>query len=243
MGCYSMAVITALTAQNTTGVRSVRSVSDFLKIQLDTVLDDILPDAVKIGVLPDERSVEVVSDAISSYSLKNVVVDPVIISTAGDALTSPGVVDAMCRLLLPKALLVTPNIMETYRLSGLNVADIAEAEIAARVIADNFNIPSVLVKGGHIPRQADLLFERECNVISIFDGEYIDTVNTHGTGCTLSSAIACGLALGKYLSEAVDHAKQFMANSIKEGASFHLGSGHGPVNHLYNIIKNPIRWK
>lgn len=243
MGCYAMAAITALTAQNTLGVRSILNASDFLNNQLLAALDDITPDAVKIGMLPDEQAVMTVASVIEKYALKNIVLDPVMTATSGDKLAASGMIDAMCRELLPKVTLLTPNIPEAEGLSGLKIACINDAGRAARRIAAEYGITAVLVKGGHLPPQGDLLFDSQSGKTWVFEGEHIDTPNTHGTGCTLSSAIACGLACGLTIDESVERAKSFITAAIKEGADYAIGHGHGAVNHLYNIIKNPIQWK
>ncbi|MCM1332003.1 MAG: bifunctional hydroxymethylpyrimidine kinase/phosphomethylpyrimidine kinase [Bacteroides sp.] len=243
MGCYAMTAITALTAQNTLGVRSILNASDFLNNQLLAMLDDITPDAVKIGMLPDGQAVMTVASVIEKYALKNIVLDPVMAATSGDKLATSGMIDAMCRELLPKVTLLTPNIPEAEGLSGLKIASINDAGRAARRIAVEYGITAVLVKGGHLPPQGDLLFDSKSGKTWVFEGEHIDTPNTHGTGCTLSSAIACGLACGLTVDESVERAKSFITSAIKEGADYAIGHGHGAVNHLYNIIKNPIQWK
>lgn len=243
MGCYAMAAITAMTAQNTMGVRSILNTSDFLNDQLLAVLDDITPDAVKIGMLPDEQAVITAASIIEKYTLKNIVLDPVIAATSGDKLAAGGIIYAMRRELFPKVSLLTPNIPEAEAISGLNITSVDDAERAARRIAVEYGVTAVLVKGGHLPPQGDILYDSLSRRTWIFEGEYVYTPNTHGTGCALSSAIACGLARGLTVVESVRQAKLFIVTAIKEGADYAIGHGHGPVNHLYNIIKNPIQWK
>ncbi|MBD5267358.1 MAG: bifunctional hydroxymethylpyrimidine kinase/phosphomethylpyrimidine kinase [Bacteroides sp.] len=244
MGCYAMAAVTALTAQNSMGVRSVFNTSDFLESQLAAVLDDIRPDAVKIGMLPDVESVMTVAEMIKRYDLKNVVLDPVMAATSGLSLSSAGAVGVMCRELLPLVTLVTPNIPEARILAEMDlITNLDETAIAARWIAERHGTAAVLVKGGHLPGQGDLLYESSTGRVDVFDGEYFNSRNTHGTGCTMSSAIACGLASGCSLEEAVKHAKQFISEAIMAGADYDVGSGHGSVNHLFNIINHQIEWK
>lgn len=244
LGCYAMAAVTALTAQNSMGVSRVFNASDFLESQLAAVLDDIQPDAVKIGMLPDVKSVRVVAEMIKRYGLRNVVLDPVMASTSGHELSAATAVGVMCRELLPLVTLVTPNIPEAEILAGMDEIDtVDDALIAACRIAERHGAAAVLVKGGHACRQGDLLYDSETGCVSVFDGERFDTPNTHGTGCTMSSAIASALAMGCSLEEAVSRAKQFIVAAIGEGADYNIGHGHGSVNHLFNIINHPIEWK
>lgn len=235
LGCYAMTAIAALTAQNTSGVRGVLDTSGFLTSQLDAVLDDIIPDAVKIGMLPDVAAVEATATAIAKYSLKNIVLDPVMVATSGDALSCEGSVAAMARMLMPLATVVTPNIPEAEVLSGMRIGTMESALAAARKIAGEYHPGYVLVKGGHNPGQGDILLDCSTGEFVVYDGEYVDTANTHGTGCTLSSAIACGLAGGMDVPDAVGRAKRFIIAAIKSGADYRIGHGHGPVNHLIKL--------
>lgn len=242
LGCYAMTAITALTAQNTIGVKGILHVSGFLKMQLEATLEDIRPDAVKIGMLPDAESVKETADAICKYRLENIIFDPVMAATSGTALSSSDAVVSMCDTLLPLTAVFTPNIPESEIFSGLKISDIDDMERAARIISQKYFVKAVLVKGGHLHGAGDLLYDKMSDSVMIFDGEFVDTHNTHGTGCTLSSAIACGLACGLSIVESIQNAKYFITAAIKYGTPYKTGHGHGPLNHMYNII-NPIIWR
>lgn len=248
LGVYAMTVITALTAQNTTGVSRV-AVTDpaMLRAQLDMVLEDVRPLAVKTGMIPDAQGVETVAAYIRRYSLANVVVDPVMVATSGDALCDDTARRAMLECLLPLARVATPNIPEAETLTGIEITDRATMLRAALELLRRTGCGSVLLKGGHgLERQghADLLLlgPRELSDVPGHFAEpvwlehpHIETRNTHGTGCTLSSAIASLLARGQGVEEAVRHAVDWLGGAIAAGADYSLGRGHGPVNHLYQI--------
>ena len=232
-GLYAMSAITALTAQNTTGVYGISEVSpDFLTNQLDCIFTDIFPDAVKIGMVSDKPLIEAIAASLKKYKAKNIVLDPVMVSTSGSRLMAEDAADCLIRELMPLADIITPNLAEAEVLSGMAITDRTEAEKAARLIAEDFK-GAVLIKGGHNRDNSDDLLYSEGRMLWI-EGSHIDNPNTHGTGCTLSSAIACGLAEGKELTQAVKAAKDFISGAIDAGLD--LGKGRGPLNHMYKLI-------
>lgn len=229
---YGMSAITALTAQNTLGVTGIlESSPEFLKAQLDAIFTDIYPDAVKIGMVASKELIETIADALITYKAKNIVLDPVMVSTSGSRLMAEDASDCLIRELMPLADIITPNLAEAEVLSGMAITDRAEAEEAARIIANDFK-GAVLIKGGHNMDNSDDLLYSEGKMLWI-EGKRIENPNTHGTGCTLSSAIACGLAEGKELTQAVKEAKDFISGAI--AANLNLGKGRGPLNHMYKI--------
>ncbi len=233
-GVYAMSAVTALTAQNTTGVRGVLECSpEFLALQLDCVFSDIVPDAVKTGMVASAPLIRVIADRLTHYQVQNLVVDPVMVSTSGSRLLEEEALEALREQLLPLATLITPNIPEAEVLSGLSIRDGRGMEEAARVIGDACGC-AVLCKGGHVIRDADdVLYDR--GRLRWFRGERIDNPNTHGTGCTLSSAIAANLALGLPLEEAVARAKDYLSGALR--AMLDLGAGSGPLNHAYPLTE------
>ena len=231
-GVYAMSAITALTAQNTTGVRAIQeSTPDFLKQQLDAIFEDIYPDAVKIGMVASSELIHVIADRLRHYKAKNIVVDPVMVATSGSALMKNDAVQTLIEELLPISTLVTPNIPEAQVLSGLNIETKEDMIIAAKHIGDNYHC-AVLLKGGHSINDAnDLLYAN--GELHWFEGKRIDNPNTHGTGCTLSSAIASNLAKGYTLSESVQRAKDYISGAL--AAMLDLGEGSGPMNHAFDL--------
>lgn len=227
-GIYAMSVITALTAQNTLGVRAISEVAPaFLKEQLDAVFVDIFPDSVKIGMVSSKELIEVIADRLKYYHAKNIVVDPVMIATSGSALINKDAIQIMTAKLLPVATLVTPNIPEAEVLSDMEINNKKDMSKAARDIGENYGC-SVLVKGGHSIHDAhDLLYAD--GEFHWFNGKRIDNPNTHGTGCTLSSAIAANLAKGYELFESVKRAKEYISDALAAGLD--LGAGSGPLMH------------
>ena len=231
-GVYAMSAITALTAQNTTGVRGIQeSTPDFLKQQLDAVFEDIYPDAVKIGMVASSELICVIADRLRHYGGKNVVVDPVMIATSGSRLMQADALHTLKTELLPLAEVVTPNIPEAEVLSGMPIHSPEDMEKAARHIAENCRC-AVLLKGGHGVHTADDLLYWD-GEFTWFPGQRIDNPNTHGTGCTLSSAIASNLAKGLTLNDAVREAKTYISGAL--GAMLDLGRGSGPLNHLFDL--------
>ena len=231
-GVYAMSAITALTAQNTTGVRAIQaSTPDFLKQQLDAIFEDIYPDAVKIGMVASSELIRVIVDRLRYYKAKNVVIDPVMVATSGSALMKNDAVQTLIEELLPVSTLVTPNIPEAQVLSGLSIETKEDMIIAAKHIGDNYHC-AVLLKGGHSINDAnDLLYAN--GELHWFEGKRIDNPNTHGTGCTLSSAIASNLAKGYTLSESVQRAKDYISGAL--AAMLDLGEGSGPMNHAFDL--------
>lgn len=231
-GVYAMSAITALTAQNTTGVAAIlESDPDFLAKQIDAVFTDIRPDAVKIGMVSSVPLIEVIADRLRFYKAGNIVVDPVMVATSGSALIENDAVQALKEQLLPLATVVTPNIPEAEVLSGMTIHTPAEMEQAARQISEKYGC-AVLCKGGHSVNDAnDLLVAN--GEAKWFLGKRIDNPNTHGTGCTLSSAIAANLAKGKPLDEAVQRAKEYISGALAD--MLDLGQGSGPMNHAFAL--------
>ena len=231
-GVYAMSAITALTAQNTTGVRAIQeSTPDFLKQQIDAVFEDIYPDAVKIGMVASSELIRVIADRLRYYDAKNVVIDPVMVATSGSALRKNDAVQTLIEELLPLAILVTPNIPEAQVLSDLTIETKENMVTAAKQIGDNYHC-AVLLKGGHSINDAnDLLYAN--GELVWFEGKRIDNPNTHGTGCTLSSAIASNLAKGFTLAESVQRAKDYISGAL--AAMLDLGKGSGPMNHLFDL--------
>lgn len=234
LGCYGMAVITALTAQNTRGVSGVHvPPAEFLAQQIDAIFADVRVDAVKIGMLASGEIAETVAKRLAAHGAKNIVLDPVLVATSGDALGAPDVVDAMCKYLFPLADLVTPNVPEAERLSGIQTGGVnAGLELAARKLHD-LGAKAVLVKGGHHAgeKAEDVLFAD--GQVQVFSAARIETQNTHGTGCTLSSAIAAYLAKGHELRNAVGAAKTYLTQALQAADSLGVGGGHGPVHHFH----------
>ena len=231
-GVYAMSAITALTAQNTTGVRAIQeSTPEFLKQQLDAIFEDIYPDAIKIGMVASSELIRVIAERLRYYDAKNVVVDPVMVASAGSSLIKQEAVQTLIQELLPISTLVTPNIPEAQVLSGLTIQTKEDMIATAKYIGNNYHC-SVLLKGGHSINDAnDLLYAN--GEIVWFVGNRINNPNTHGTGCTLSSAIASNLAKGLTLAESVQRAKDYISGAL--AAMLDLGEGSGPMNHAFNL--------
>ncbi len=229
---YAMSVITALTAQNTTGVCRVCEVSpDFVAEQLDRVFTDIRPDAVKIGMVSNQRTIEVIADKLIQYHAENIVLDPVMIATSGSRLIEGNAVELLIKRLIPLADIITPNIPEAEALSGLTVNNKDDMMEAAKRIGEHYH-GAILIKGGHLTGSSDdLLYEQ--GGMRWYETQRIDNPNSHGTGCTLSSAIACNLALGIDIPESIALAKEFLTGALRAGLN--LGQGSGPLNHCYRL--------
>ena len=229
-GVYAMSAITALTAQNTTGVRSIMEVTpEFLREQMDMIFEDIRPDAIKIGMVSSSRLICTIAERLAYYKAVNIVVDPVMVATSGSKLMADEALNALKEKLLPMATVVTPNIPEAEILTGMTIENEEDMLKVAKQIGETYHC-AVLCKGGHSINDAnDLLY---------VDGEYqwfygkrIDNPNTHGTGCTLSSAIAANLAKGYSLKDAVEKAKEYISGALS--AMLDLGAGSGPMDHAY----------
>lgn len=232
LGCYGMSAITALTAQNTLGVQGIHAVpAEFLKAQIQSVVEDIGVDAIKIGMLHAPGIVEVVAWAIDHYNLTHVVLDPVMVATSGDRLIANETVQVLVRELFPRVSVITPNLDEAALLLGRDISN-AEALTAAAQDLLAMGAQAVLLKGGHLAGDevVDLLLQRSGPPQRLASPR-IASRNVHGTGCTLSSAIAAHLALGHPLREAVSLARSFILSAIAQGANLTTGQGHGPLNH------------
>ncbi|MET4633258.1 bifunctional hydroxymethylpyrimidine kinase/phosphomethylpyrimidine kinase [Kaistia defluvii] len=234
LGVYGASVIAALTAQNTLGVTGIHDVpAEFVTQQIDAVFSDLAVDAVKIGMLSQPGVIRAVAEGLDRYAQRNVVLDPVMVATSGDMLLREESVAVLISDLLPRAALVTPNLREAARLLQADVAeDEAGMERQAEAIL-RLGAHAVLIKGGHGtgPESADLLVSAQGK--RWFHAPRIDTLNTHGTGCTLSSAIAAGLARGLALDPAVDEAKRYITEAISAADRLQIGRGHGPVHHFH----------
>lgn len=234
MGCFGMTAITALTAQNTLGLRAIHGVpAQMLRDQIDAVVEDIGVDAVKIGMLHSPDMVKTVADAIDRHALANVVLDPVMVATSGAALIENPAIAALVRELFGRAVLVTPNLDEAALLVGRTLTSEQDMEAAAHELLAR-GARAVLLKGGHLAGEvlSDLLWVHD-HAPHWMRAPRIHTANTHGTGCTLSSAIAAHLALGQPLLEAVEAARQFVRAALTAGAGVRTGAGSGPLNHGY----------
>ncbi len=231
-GVFAMSAITALTAQNTVGVQGIFEVTpEFLGMQIDSVFTDIRPDAVKIGMVSSSELISVISEKLAAYKAEKIVVDPVMVATSGSKLICDEAITTLKKKLLPLATVVTPNIPETEVLADMKIASAEDMRKAAKAIGDRYNC-AVLCKGGHNLNDAnDLLYSQ--NDYQWFMGERIDNPNTHGTGCTLSSAIAANLAKGQSLAEAVKNAKEYISGALSD--MLDLGAGSGPMNHAFKI--------
>ena len=231
-GVYAMSAITALTAQNTTGVTGISEVTpDFLQQQIDMIFEDIRPDAVKIGMVSSSELIKVITERLSFYQAKNIVVDPVMVATSGSRLINEDAVAVLKAELLPLATVVTPNIPEAEILSGIVIKNKDDMINAAKIICDSYSC-AVLCKGGHSINDAnDLLYDN--GVYYWFEGKRIDNPNTHGTGCTLSSAIAANLAKGFNLKASVERAKDYISGALSD--MLDLGKGSGPLNHAFDL--------
>lgn len=237
-GVYAMSAICALTAQNTTGVRAIEEASpDFLRAQLDAVFEDIFPDAVKIGMVSSSALVRVIADRLRFYKARNVVLDPVMVATSGSSLMKTDTIQTLIEELLGTATLVTPNIPEAQVLSGMTVDSRETMQSAAKYISDTYNC-AVLVKGGHSVSDADDFLYADGHGVW-FEGKRIDNPNTHGTGCTLSSAIAANLAKGYMLDESVRRAKDYISGAL--AAMLDLGKGSGPMNHAFDLTSSFVK--
>ena len=232
-GVYAMSAITALTAQNTTGVSDIYEVSpEFLQAQLKAIFEDITPDAIKIGMVSSSDLIKTIAKSLKEYNGKNIVLDPVMVATSGAKLISDDAISTLKEYLIPLATVITPNIPEAEVLSNMEIHNEEEMIKAAAVISEKYDC-AVLCKGGHSINDAnDLLFQKGKEPVW-FHGKRIDNPNTHGTGCTLSSAIASNLAKGRDLETSVRYAKNYISGAL--AAMLDLGKGSGPMNHAFAI--------
>ena len=238
LGCYAASAITAVTVQNTCGVSAIHPIpAEYVKSQIEAVMTDIKPEAVKIGMINDIEIVRAIASSIKTYRPKFVVFDPVMVSTSGCKLIEDKAIEAIKNELIPLSTIITPNLKEAIVLTGDNISHAGSMIEAGRKIL-NYGCHSVLVKGGHLDG------DDMCDVLCIngdsnpytFTARKIDSHNTHGTGCTLSSAIATNLALGYTLQEAVNRAKEYVYKGILTGKDIHIGNGHGPLNHFHTPV-------
>lgn len=239
LGCYATSVITAVTVQNTMGVSGVHPVPvDIIEQQVCAVLDDIGADAIKIGMLHDAEVVHCIADLLKRYHPVNVVLDPVMVATSGHRLMEADAISAMMEELLPLVRVVTPNIPEAELLLGETLNSQSQLYDAARRLSARFGT-SVLLKAGHLSdeRLVDIFFDHEAQQLTELPSVRIHTANTHGTGCTMSSALASHLAKGYALPDAAQAAKRYINDAIIAGASYEIGHGHGPVCHFHNLWK------
>ncbi|MPL81513.1 Hydroxymethylpyrimidine/phosphomethylpyrimidine kinase [bioreactor metagenome] len=231
-GVFGMSVITAITAQNTCGVTNIRELdTEIIRDQIAAVYNDITVNAVKIGMLSNAAIIEVVAESLKHHGAQNIILDTVMISKSGSHLLNPNAIEVLKKVLIPMALVVTPNLYEASEIVGFSVEDQEDMKKAAKVIK-SMGPSYVIIKGGHLTgNPCDLLYDGKD--FTIFANERIDTIHTHGTGCTFSSAIAAALAKGLPLQEAVGFAKKFITTAIKHG--FKLGKGVGPTHHFYEL--------
>lgn len=229
---YAMSAITALTSQNTLGVYAIlNSTKEFLESQLDAIFQDIYPDSIKIGMVSDKELIIAIANKLKQYNAKNIVLDPVMVATSGARLISLDAKETLIKELFPLAALITPNVLEAEELSGIKINNKEDMEQAARIIS-KLGPKAILVKGGHSINDAnDLLYYD--NKMIWFKGERIDNPNTHGTGCTLSSALACNIAKGYSLEKSVENAKAYISDCLK--AMLDLGKGSGPLDHMCRL--------
>jgi len=232
-GVFGMSVLTSITAQNTCGVSSVFHLpSDIIKAQLDAIFSDIPVTTIKTGMLATAEIISTVSKSLAAQNIEHLVVDPVMVAKGGHVLLEEKAISSLKSEICPQAFLITPNIYEAEILSGLTITTLADVRAAAKII-HQLGCRHVLIKGGHLQEQpgTDLLYDGR--FFRMYKGEYIQTQNTHGTGCTLASAIAAHLAKGKPIADAIEAAKAYTTEAIRH--SFTLGKGHGPTDHFYFI--------
>ena len=237
-GSYAATVITVLVAQNTQGVQAIQTIPlNFIQQQMDAVFTDLTPAAVKLGLLYDEEIMALIAKNLKKYQPPCIVLDPVMTAQSGDLLLKPQSVQALIDL-FPFVTLITPNIPEAEILLNKKISDRQHMESAAKTLAQTHQT-SVLLKGGHLhgSHSPDIFYDKEQKKTVCFDSPRIDTPNTHGTGCTLSSAIASYLAQGSTLYEAIHKAKAYLYQAIVAGKNLHIGQGNGPVNHFYYLKK------
>lgn len=238
LGCYAASAITAVTVQNTCGVSAIHPIpAEYVKSQIEAVMTDIKPEAVKIGMINDVQIVRAIASSIKTYQPKFVVFDPVMVSTSGCKLIDDKAIEVIKNELIPLSTIITPNLKEAIVLTGDNISHADSMIEAGRKIL-NYGCHSVLVKGGHLDGDdmCDVLCINGDSNPYMFTARKIDSHNTHGTGCTLSSAIATNLALGYTLQEAVNRAKEYVYKGILTGKDIHIGNGHGPLNHFHTPV-------
>lgn len=238
LGAYAASAITAITVQNTCGVTGIHPVPpSYVKGQIEAVMTDIRPRAVKIGMINDVEIVQVIAESLKKFKPEFVVFDPVMVSTSGCKLMEDDAIEAITTLLMPLASIITPNLSETEVLTGKQIRNIEMMKTASRELL-NYGCRAVLVKGGHLENgnMCDVLQLKDESEPHLFMAQKVESHNTHGTGCTLSSAIATFLALGNSMPEAVKQAKEYVYQGILSGKDVHIGEGHGPLNHFHSPV-------
>lgn len=236
-GCYGATAVVAVVDENTQGVTGVFPVSpSFVRGQIKSVLDDLGADAVKIGMLHSAEMVRTVKDTLAEYDVRNIVLDPVMVATSGDPLLEDDAIDTLKNVLVPFARVITPNIPEAEILLGEKILSQDALPDCARRLSQGGKV-SVLLKAGHLSdaELVDVFYNAETDNVMLFPSRRLDTPNTHGTGCTLSSAVAAFLARGFALDDAVRNAKEYIGKAIEAGAGYEIGHGHGPVHHFFNF--------
>lgn len=236
-GCYGMSAVTAVVDENTVGVYGIYPVpAEFVRGQIRSVLDDIGADAVKIGMLHSVELIRAVKDALRGYNIKNIVLDPVMVATSGDKLLQDDAIECLKNEMIPEVRIITPNIPEAEILAGRKIRGQDDLPGFARELSAGRKV-SVLLKAGHLSNDklTDIFYNSETDDILELSSERVVTKNTHGTGCTLSSALAAFLAHGFDINEAVRRAKDYIYNAVLNGAEYETGKGHGPVHHFYNF--------
>jgi hydroxymethylpyrimidine/phosphomethylpyrimidine kinase len=235
-GCYGMTVITAVVDENTVGVTGVHPIPvPFVAGQIKSVLDDVGADAIKIGMLHSSELITAVKETIQTYNIRNIVLDPVMVATSGDKLLQDEAIETLINELIPSARVITPNIPEAEILLGTKIQKQSDLPLVIKDLSCERKV-SVLLKAGHLSEDEliDVFYNAETDEVIELRSERVHTRNTHGTGCTFSSAIAAYLAHGLSLNEAVNKAKDYMKKSISAGAGYEIGKGHGPVHHFFN---------
>lgn len=238
LGAYAASAITAITVQNTCGVSDIHAIpAQYVKGQIDAVMTDIRPQAIKIGMINDTEIVKVIADAIRKYKPAHVVLDPVMVSTSGCKLIEDKAIETLTRELFPLATLITPNLREAEVLTDSPIKTIEDMKQAADHLLE-YHCQAVLIKGGHLEKgdMCDVLKTSQQPEPYLFTAPKVESKNTHGTGCTLSSAIATFLALGNSTEEAVKKAKEYVYQGIVSGKDIHIGEGHGPLNHFHSPV-------
>lgn len=238
LGAYAASAITAITVQNTCGVSDIHPIpAQYVKGQIDAVMTDIRPQAIKIGMINDVEIVKVIVDAIRKYKPAHVVLDPVMVSTSGCKLIEDKAIEALTRELIPLATLITPNLREAEVLAGCPIKTVEDMKQTADRLLE-YQCQAVLIKGGHLEEgdMCDVLKTSQQPKPYLFTAPKVESKNTHGTGCTLSSAIATFLALGNSTEEAVKKAKEYVYQGIVSGKDIHIGEGHGPLNHFHSPV-------
>ncbi|MDE7414357.1 MAG: bifunctional hydroxymethylpyrimidine kinase/phosphomethylpyrimidine kinase [Muribaculaceae bacterium] len=240
LGVYAFTAVTAVTAQNSRGVSGINPVSpEILLEQLSAITEETSPDAIKIGMIPDKDCALVIADFLKKGNYRNIVYDPVLRSSSGHDLSQSETLPVILDSIIPASSLLTPNIDEAELLSGRKISNLHEAEDVGKLICRNYRLSSILIKGGHLASETltDILIlqSQDRPLVTRFSHPKIHTKNTHGTGCTLSSAIASFLALGFNLTEAVGHGIDYLQKALKAGADYKIGEreGHGPLNHMF----------